>query len=546
MRPTASFIFLNTQENPHYKIEKDKFSIGRSRKQAEFSISGDPHISRVQAEVEFEDGRFTIRNLGRNPLVVNGRFSREHVLQDGDVIRMGLTEMRFAMGQDALGPETEVLEATVRQGQADEILENEKTKKLNAPFADAAPSAGTEVPAQVPATPRLVRTDASGQVKTFTLDVDNILVGRTLEADIRLNDPAVSRKHCAISKKNDAFYLQNLSKTHPVRINDRETKKSGHAPARLYSGDRILIGEELFTFVSDSPGDTEPIEKRTVAAGAGGTGWLLAAAASLVLIASVGGYFAYQRLYVPYKQNSAVEAVEETFKTGQAEQARNDAVELMKTELSADNRLKLQKVVAESTEYLAMRLETSGNEDQARELIESYLKEHGSAPNAETLRTKLDEMTIRRARVLESNGLLDEALGVFASVSSESLYYETAQSSIDQILERKRSIDTQVGRTVALLEAADHLFSERKYLNPPEDNAYRVYHAVLEIDPENEIALARIRLMKDYYRKEATKHYDKGSCRQAIPFFRDFLTIESDNAEIREKYELCRKRLGLE
>ncbi len=545
MRPKASFIFLNAQENPPYTIEKDKFSIGRSKKLAEFSIQGDPHISRVQAEVEFQDGRFLIRNLGRNPLVVNGRFSREHELQDGDVIRMGLTELRFAVWREGFEPEGAV--ETDRQVSCDEVSENEKTKVIDSSLADSETSRPekSEVPGPSPAAPRLVRTDEFGQAKSFTLDVEGILIGRTLEADIRLNDPSVSRRHCAISKQNGVFYLQNLSNTNPVRINDREAKRNGRAQTRLYSGDRIRIGENLFAFVSDSPENVKPPGKGKTFKVAGGTAGILAAA-SLALIVAVGAYFAYARLFLPYKQNSAVESAEEKLKEGLADQARDEALGLLKTDLSAENRPKVQRIVAESTEYLAMRLETSGNEDEAKKLIESYLKDHGATPHAQSLRTKLDEMTIRRASALASKGLLEEALGAFSSISHDSLYYETAQSNIDELLQSPQLAGERDTRTAELIETAERLFSEGKYSAPPGDNAYEAYMTVVNADPGNETALNRIRQIKEFYRQGALNHYDRGNCRQALPFFRDFLAIEPEHAEIREKYELCRKRLGLE
>jgi len=56
----------------------------------------DPNISRVHAEVKKEGNEFFIHDLGStNGTYVNGKPQKKWVLQDGDIIVLGETELRF-------------------------------------------------------------------------------------------------------------------------------------------------------------------------------------------------------------------------------------------------------------------------------------------------------------------------------------------------------------------------------------------------------------------------------------------------------------------
>ena len=61
--------------------------------------------------------------------------------------------------------------------------------------------------------PRLVCTTVSGQSKIFPLNKSKLVIGRSVEADLNLLDPLVSRKHCVIEKRDNVFVVRNVSTT---------------------------------------------------------------------------------------------------------------------------------------------------------------------------------------------------------------------------------------------------------------------------------------------------------------------------------------------
>ena len=143
MMQKASFVFIDRPENAPYEVAEERILIGRSKKQADFAISGDPHISRVHAEVVCDDGRFTIRNKGRNPLLVNGQSIEQCVIEDGDMVKLGLTEMRFVVETAAEAGEGDAGTPPVPDEQEsptvsdrEEISQEEKTRVTGGPAFD--------------------------------------------------------------------------------------------------------------------------------------------------------------------------------------------------------------------------------------------------------------------------------------------------------------------------------------------------------------------------------------------------------------------------
>lgn len=67
-------------------------------------VLNDPRVSRTAAVIEFSMERVFIQELSqRQALLVNGEFTTEHDLKDGDLIRVGETELVFFVEAIALG-----------------------------------------------------------------------------------------------------------------------------------------------------------------------------------------------------------------------------------------------------------------------------------------------------------------------------------------------------------------------------------------------------------------------------------------------------------
>jgi hypothetical protein len=75
------------------------------------------------------------------------------------------------------------------------------------------------------------------------LGKERMVVGRSKDSDIRLEDPNVSRRHAEVRHEEGAYWLVDLDSTNGVAVNGRRTKR-----ARLNEGDTITIGSTDLVF----------------------------------------------------------------------------------------------------------------------------------------------------------------------------------------------------------------------------------------------------------------------------------------------------------
>ncbi len=68
-----------------------------------------------------------------------------------------------------------------------------------------------------------------------------VVIGRSADADIVLDDQQVSRKHARVTAKNGSAVVEDLQSANGTYINQAEL----HAPAQLDPGDELLIGVTL-------------------------------------------------------------------------------------------------------------------------------------------------------------------------------------------------------------------------------------------------------------------------------------------------------------
>ena len=88
--------------------------------------------------------------------------------------------------------------------------------------------------------------DAGGGLKKgerFDL-FGGVSLGRSPDADIRLDDRYASGIHARVFSRGDSFYVEDMNSTNGTLINSREL----HGEAKLSPGDQIRIGDSEFTF----------------------------------------------------------------------------------------------------------------------------------------------------------------------------------------------------------------------------------------------------------------------------------------------------------
>jgi hypothetical protein len=86
--------------------------------------------------------------------------------------------------------------------------------------------------------------DGDKKAKIWVRNDANILIGRSLSCDVRIEDLSVSREHCVLHVANRECFIIPLNPTNPLKIN--HVRFDGKV--KLENQDRILIGNDEFIY----------------------------------------------------------------------------------------------------------------------------------------------------------------------------------------------------------------------------------------------------------------------------------------------------------
>jgi Protein of unknown function (DUF3662)/FHA domain len=141
--------------------------------------------------------------------------------------------------------------------------------RLVAPDDDAAPPPPADIPVAQPAHTMIYRAPAPPTVEmpdtpppepvreVVTLTVagrkheitkPSVVIGRSREADIRVSDVNVSRRHAELRQDGTAYLIVDLGSTNGVEVNGKRTDR-----AKVGDGDRITIGSTEIVFGRSLP-----------------------------------------------------------------------------------------------------------------------------------------------------------------------------------------------------------------------------------------------------------------------------------------------------
>ena len=84
----------------------------------------------------------------------------------------------------------------------------------------------------------------------ISLEHSPLLVGRHPHADIRIDSKTVNRRHAAVVWHTTGWVVYDLQSVNGVRHNGKRVSR-----AELNPGDRLKIGQAVYSVVSDQPGD---------------------------------------------------------------------------------------------------------------------------------------------------------------------------------------------------------------------------------------------------------------------------------------------------
>ena len=142
----------------------------------------------------------------------------------------------------------------VRSGvSAGDLVEGGKVVIAGSPASslDAAAPRGA-----LPGRPRLVVSaggkaskgtpESRGEEQAYYLTHSVTVIGRAADADLRINDPGVSRRHAEIRQEGGGFYVVDLGSTNGVRVDDAPITRQ-----QLRNGGRIEVGSTVLVFRHD-------------------------------------------------------------------------------------------------------------------------------------------------------------------------------------------------------------------------------------------------------------------------------------------------------
>jgi pSer/pThr/pTyr-binding forkhead associated (FHA) protein len=80
--------------------------------------------------------------------------------------------------------------------------------------------------------------------REYRLGSKRMLIGRTAQCDITINDSSASRKHASIESKDGRFLLQDLKSTNGTQVNGKSVDIH-----LLSHGDKIRVGRTVLQFL---------------------------------------------------------------------------------------------------------------------------------------------------------------------------------------------------------------------------------------------------------------------------------------------------------
>jgi predicted component of type VI protein secretion system len=108
---------------------------------------------------------------------------------------------------------------------------------------------------------KLVILKDDAVLNEIQLDERKLIIGRDAESDIALSDQSVSRRHAAISRVFNEYFIEDFGSTNGTLLNDRAVTK--HI---LKNGDILQIGNFEVRFEGDAEGlaEEEDLERTVV------------------------------------------------------------------------------------------------------------------------------------------------------------------------------------------------------------------------------------------------------------------------------------------
>jgi hypothetical protein len=110
------------------------------------------------------------------------------------------------------------------------------------PKAGAAPVADDAPPPEVEREVAVLNWDG----ETMRVDKRRVVLGRSRDCDIQVEDPNVSRRHAELRQEGSTYWIVDLDSTNGIEVNGKRVKR-----AKLDSGDVFTVGSTEISFTTE-------------------------------------------------------------------------------------------------------------------------------------------------------------------------------------------------------------------------------------------------------------------------------------------------------
>ncbi len=210
-------------------LTTDELTIGR--KDADMIIH-DRSISRNHCRIEHTDDGWSIVDLGsKNGVFLNGKKVEKQKLDHLDEIAVGQTLILFA--ESAPGESARINE------QREESPPRSDDTRVDEKNGEKTP----ELPPDRKFLVEFMGGDRKG--RSIEFDKGRVILGRGEEADVRIDDDQVSRKHASIEVySREQIYIADLASQNGMWLNGMKIRNT-----RLMHGDLVRIGNTVLKFI---------------------------------------------------------------------------------------------------------------------------------------------------------------------------------------------------------------------------------------------------------------------------------------------------------
>jgi len=232
--PTIEIQF-NKKILAHYQADKIK-SISIGRLPDNVIMIDNRAVSERHAVITFNEDLYFIKDLNStNGTFVNNRLITSRRLHDGDIITIGKHELVFKMTAKVRSEDVDAQEAFPGVATAERTF-HLATKNYEEIMAKNIHDSNKST--------LLIFKFKGKQLRKYLLKVDNKLtIGRLAENDIVIENYAVSGKHAVITRKEDAYFIDDLTSTNGTFVNGKQI-----AAHSLKDGDIIAIGKHELVY----------------------------------------------------------------------------------------------------------------------------------------------------------------------------------------------------------------------------------------------------------------------------------------------------------